>query len=92
MNCLVSEPPLDEEAHKDSWENVEQTISYWVTRLSPLIGSDSIFAGCNRIGTEKGHTFTGSSCVLKLGEEPFVIDYAHKDETKVLVVEMDIKH
>ena len=91
MNWLVSEPPLDAQPAEGMWEEVQDTISYWATRLQPLMGSNVVFAGCNRIGTEKDITFTGSSCIMLLGKHPVVIDYAGKSEEKLLVTEIAIK-
>lgn len=73
MNWLVSE---NEElsATASSWQKVSQTISYFVLRLNPLLGSGCAFVACNRIGTERVRgaasesTFTGSSCLVSLAE------------------------
>ena len=70
MAWLDSEPPLDSADHegrlndsedgKDAeaaasqWEEVRSVISYWVLRLSPLIGSGAAFVCANRIGHEGG--------------------------------------
>lgn len=70
MAWLDSEPPLDSADHegrpndsedgKDAaaaasqWEEVRSVISYWVLRLSPLIGSGAAFVCANRIGREGG--------------------------------------
>lgn len=99
MNWLVSEPP-DENIDSgpdaasrdivDEWEEVKQTLSYWALRMHPMMGSNAVFVGCNRVGTERGTTFTGSSCVMKLGEQPLVIDYASKTGEQVVLTSVDI--
>lgn len=69
MAWLDSEPPMDsaedESRPNDSregekvvaatqWEEVRSVISYWVLRLSPLIGSGAAFICANRVGREGG--------------------------------------
>ena len=99
MNCLVSEPPADNEASlpnkdeehaTDDWENVKETLQYFALRMTPMMGSDAIFVGCNRVGTERGTTFTGSSCIMKLGHQPLVLEYASKTREQVLLTSADI--
>jgi len=64
-----------------------QTLNYWCGRLKPLIGKDVILVGCNRVGTERGSTFTGSSCVLSL-KEPQILAAAPKRGEHVLIYEV----
>lgn len=90
MNWLASEPPLQADAEPSAWEQVKETISYWALRLSPLFGTGAVFAGCNRVGTERGTTFTGSSCVMRLADRPEVVDCATKTKEELLIVEIDI--
>ena len=97
MNWLASEPPSSEDEQKPSieakpneWDAIKQTISYWALRLLPLIGSGAVFAGCNRVGTERGKTFTGSSCVITMGSQPSVLACAGKTEEKRLITEVEI--
>lgn len=95
MNWLVSETPATSVQQPVNpadgyWSEVKDTISYWALRMSPMLGTAAVFAACNRIGTEKGTTFTGSSCVLKLGERPIVVDYAGKTEERLLITEVDV--
>eukprot|EP00834_Sanchytrium_tribonematis_P007920 NODE_805_length_3794_cov_0.257375.p1 type:complete len:269 gc:universal NODE_805_length_3794_cov_0.257375:2918-2112(-) len=70
------------------------TIYYWVDRLRPLIGSESVCLIANRSGIEthyKGKTkFAGSSCILKLNEQPVLHDVATQ-ENQLIYAEMDIK-
>lgn len=101
MNWLVSEPPEDsgEPANNppnnppkpvDEWENVKDTLSYWALRMHPMMGSNAIFVGCNRVGTERGTTFTGSSCIMKLGEHPLVYEHASKTGEQVIMASVDM--
>lgn len=100
MNWLASSPPEEDkhaqdsdtapgghrtELSNDAWEEVSDTLSYWATRLSPLIGTDALFIGCNRVGVEKGTAFTGSSCVMQLSKAPEVLAFAGKREERVLM-------
>lgn len=89
MNWLASENPQSEASSASSsdggWSEVTEVLSYWATRLSPLVGSNTLFVGCNRVGTEKGITFTGSSCVIRMSDRPSVIDYLGKSEEGVLL-------
>ncbi|KAI5476152.1 protein N-terminal amidase [Pseudohyphozyma bogoriensis] len=87
-----------EEAEKveekmDEWDKVRPTVSYWATRMRPLLGSAGTFVACNRTGREGDVAFTGSSCVLALGEPPEVVDHASKRGEKVLraTVSIDIQ-
>lgn len=99
MNWLVSEPPDEADSSPDNgectdgvdeWDDVKQTLSYWALRMHPMMGSNAIFVGCNRVGTERGTTFTGSSCVMKLGQQPLVLDYASKTREQVILTSVDI--
>jgi len=97
MNWLVSEPPdedddLTDKAEEsiDDWEDVKQTLSYFALRMAPMMGSDAIFVGCNRVGTERGTTFTGSSCIMKLGQQPMILEYASKTGEQVLLTSVEI--
>lgn len=74
---------------RDSWSTVQDTLGYWATRLSPLIGSEAVFVACNRVGTERGTKFTGSSCVMRMSETPSVLGFLGKSEEQVLVVEVE---
>ena len=40
--------------------------NYWLERLTPLHGSPVLFVACNRVGTESGRTFAGSSSVISM--------------------------
>lgn len=41
-------------------------MNYWAARLAPLLDRPVILALANRIGTERGTTFAGTSCVIDL--------------------------
>lgn len=91
MNWLDSEADVQEmPEHRDGWAIVQNTLAYWAMRLSPLIGSDAIFIACNRVGTERGTRFTGSSCVMRLSQTPSVLGFLGKFEEQVIVVEVEI--
>lgn len=97
MNWLVSEPPEDddvspnnEEKIIDTWDEVKETLSYFALRMAPMLGSNAIFVGCNRVGTERGTMFTGSSCIMKLGQQPVVLEYASKTKEQVLLSSVEI--
>ncbi|RKP12768.1 carbon-nitrogen hydrolase [Piptocephalis cylindrospora] len=61
-------------------------LSHWFSRLEPLLSGSSespvTFIACNRIGSERGTAFCGTSCILDLvpGEEPVVRALMRKDE------------
>jgi protein N-terminal amidase len=84
MNWLASEPPNEASKGSDEWTDVADTLSYWATRMSPVIGKDTIFLACNRIGTERGTTFTGSSCAMRLARQAAVLAYAGKTDVKLV--------
>ncbi|GAA5958906.1 hypothetical protein JCM8115_000685 [Rhodotorula mucilaginosa] len=106
MAWLDSEPPLDssedESLRDDSgdgkdaaaaasqWEEVRSVISYWVLRLSPLIGSGAAFVCANRVGREGDVVFTGSSCALELSDRPCVIDHAGRRGEKVVIARVSL--
>lgn len=97
MNWLVSEPPDENvtlpnkvEEPVDEWDEVKQTLSYFALRMAPMVGSDAIFVGCNRVGTERGTTFTGSSCIMKLGQRPSVLEYASKSSGEVILTSVEV--
>lgn len=97
MNWLVSDPPDEDDNLTDKveeivndWEDVKQTLSYFALRMAPMVGSDAIFVGCNRVGTERGTTFTGSSCIMKLRQHPIVLEYASKTGEQVLLTSVEI--
>lgn len=94
MNWLASERPLEEggrsEAEADDWKDIAQVLSYWATRLSPLVGSEAVFAGCNRTGREKGIAFTGASCVMRLDKRVSVAAYAGLETETVLLASVNV--
>ncbi|GAA5981655.1 hypothetical protein JCM10908_004551 [Rhodotorula pacifica] len=103
MAWLDSEPPLETDSReKDSresrdgedlasqWEDVRDVISYWVLRLSPLLGSGAAFVCANRVGREGDVVFTGSSCALELSDRPCVIEHAGKRGEKVIIARVSL--
>ncbi|GAA5984371.1 hypothetical protein JCM11641_006198 [Rhodosporidiobolus odoratus] len=92
---LDSEPPLvsdddatAEDGEKGAWGDVMSTLSYWATRLEPLLGSEAGFVCSNRVGREGETVFTGSSCVMRLGASPAVLAYAGKRREKLVVARL----
>jgi len=67
--------------------NTDTTQSYWANRLRPLIKSKCAFVACNRIGTEKGVTFCGGSCVISL-TKPAIQATLTKRQEGVLIYEL----
>ena len=56
------------------------TINYWLKRLTPLIGTRSYFAVCNRTGDEKDAIFCGSSCFIDLKYPSLLGNLGKKDQ------------
>ncbi|KAI9636045.1 uncharacterized protein MKK02DRAFT_24789, partial [Dioszegia hungarica] len=51
-------------------------------------GKEVIFVGCNRVGTEEGTTFIGTSCVMTVSSDPSrieLVDCCTISEERVLV-------
>ena len=63
-----------------------RTPNYWCHRLAPLVGTDTVFVACNRVGREGKTVFCGSSCVLDLNQ-PAVVGLLNKRQSNVLHVE-----
>lgn len=69
-----------------------ETLTYWVTRLEPLIRSENqdeiIVVFCNRTGTEDEATYTGTSAVLGIQDgEVRVYGMLGRGEKSLLVVD-----
>ena len=72
-------------------------VNYWLQRLVPLIGSDSIFVAADRVGKEafsllhkdaKGEvTYCGTSCVIDL-KVPRLLGILNTTQEAVLVVDV----
>ncbi|TNY22683.1 carbon-nitrogen hydrolase [Rhodotorula diobovata] len=97
MSWLDSEPPLEgqggakeAEGGKDKWEEVRDVISYWVVRSMPLLGSGAALVAANRVGREGDTVFTGSSCVVELGDRPAVAQFANKRGEAVILAEVEL--
>ncbi|TGO55253.1 hypothetical protein BCON_0094g00020 [Botryotinia convoluta] len=78
---LANEPDMD-------------TISYWITRLKPIIGASSneeiIIILANRCGTEGEATYAGTSTVLGIKDgEVNVYGILGRGEKKLLIVNTD---
>ncbi|CDH49785.1 carbon-nitrogen hydrolase [Lichtheimia corymbifera JMRC:FSU:9682] len=71
--------------------DVLSTIRYWVQRLLPLvIGDEEVcFVASNRIGTERGVTFAGGSCLINMGNQTLDLKgYLDENEEDVLVIDV----
>ncbi|BGP39909.1 hypothetical protein JCM10450v2_003885 [Rhodotorula kratochvilovae] len=93
MSWLDSEPPLAGEndgEERDDWVEVRDTLSYWVMRCAPLLGSGAALVAANRVGREGETVFTGSSCAVELGDRPAVVQYASKRGEEVLLAEVEL--
>ncbi|POR37045.1 Protein N-terminal amidase [Tolypocladium paradoxum] len=69
-----------------------ETLTYWVTRLEPLIRSDNqdevIVVFCNRTGTEDEATYAGTSAVIGIHDgEVKVYGLLGRGEKELLVVD-----
>lgn len=69
-----------------------QTLSYWITRLEPLIQAETrdeiVVVFCNRRGTEGGMIYAGTSAVLGINEgEVFVYGLLGCGKSELLVVD-----
>eukprot|EP01097_Dermamoeba_algensis_P002033 TRINITY_DN1810_c0_g2_i2.p1 TRINITY_DN1810_c0_g2~~TRINITY_DN1810_c0_g2_i2.p1 ORF type:complete len:298 (+),score=76.07 TRINITY_DN1810_c0_g2_i2:60-953(+) len=62
-----------------------ETASYWVQRLSPLIGSGCVFVAANRVGKERGTLFCGSSTIIHLGKKPAALVLLGKREENCVI-------
>jgi len=69
------------------YDDAYSTQAYWAQRLRPLLYGKTIFVACNRIGTEKGATFCGGSCVISL-KKPSVDAALARRQEGVLVYEL----
>ena len=60
--------PEDDLETKRKPVNFEETVSYWMARLEPLIGARDAtrFVCANRVGVENDIQFTGCSCAIDL--------------------------
>lgn len=83
--------PLDDEAVRNEEPSVESTLTYWVKRLEPLIGREgALFVCADRIGSEWGVTFCGSSCVVDMSTPVRLLGCLSAREEGVLVKEVSL--
>ena len=68
-----------------------EVLQYWLARLAPVIGGDTHFVCANRVGEERGITFVGCSCVMRM-KEPALVGMLGPTEEGVLVAEMEVPH
>lgn len=67
-------------------DNSEDLLNYWVSRLVPLLESEksTYFIAADRIGTERGTSYMGTSCILKLGNRPQLLKSLDKVSENIL--------
>lgn len=58
--------PSDSEDRRFAPINMEETLEYWVVRMSPLLETRVSFLCADRIGSENGVQFCGCSCAINL--------------------------
>ena len=65
-------------------------MTYWLSRLAPLVGAPNAvhFVCANRVGEERGITFTGCSCVMSL-REPRLVGALGATQEGLLLSEVD---
>lgn len=88
-NWLLSpeeETSVPEMTSKQEREDFLEHLTYWMTRLSPMLGRPALFVASNRVGVERGSLFCGKSMVVDLqsGEVLGHLDYR---EESILIVE-----
>ncbi|KAG0182700.1 Carbon-nitrogen hydrolase [Apophysomyces sp. BC1021] len=71
--CSMAWLQSESSAEISDTDRVLETIRYWAARMNPLKNSNSsskhtYFVACNRVGTERGVTFAGGSCVLDFSD------------------------
>lgn len=57
----------------------------------PTAGKEVVFVAANRIGTEEGTTFVGTSCVMTISSVPSrieLVEVCSRSEERVLVAEI----
>ncbi|KAG0073892.1 Carbon-nitrogen hydrolase, partial [Podila epicladia] len=84
----------EERAERESQTLTFETIQYWAMRMNPFYtqakeASETYIAIANRIGTEGGNLFVGSSCVMKLSKKgPELLGALPANEEGLLRVEI----
>ncbi|KAF9900897.1 Carbon-nitrogen hydrolase [Linnemannia zychae] len=88
--------PDEEELERQALELQYETIHYWAVRMSPFYKQakepflETHVAIANRLGTESGAHFVGSSCVIKLTKEgPELMGALPSDKEGILLVDTD---
>lgn len=68
-------------------------LNYWLNRLVPFLKSSPkpvYFIAADRVGSEKGITYSGTSCILKLSSKPALLACLDPDSEKVLNYKLSI--
>jgi protein N-terminal amidase len=66
-----------------------EVLQYWLARLAPVIGGDTHFVCANRVGEERGITFVGCSCVMRM-KEPALVGMLGPTEEGVWGAELEV--
>ena len=92
---LFSSAWLDPNTYKNDKEATMETINYWANRLIPLV-KDTVdqkpcyFVCSNRVGSEAGDNYMGSSCILKLKPGVELVANLSKREQNTLVATLPL--
>ncbi|KAG0266237.1 Carbon-nitrogen hydrolase [Mortierella polycephala] len=86
----------EEDQEREAMEMQYDTVQYWAVRMNPFYkqnqrpSGDAFIVIANRIGTESGNLFVGSSCVLRLSQEgPELVGVLPANKEGILQVEID---
>ncbi|KAK9464323.1 carbon-nitrogen hydrolase [Lipomyces arxii] len=69
---------------------LETTIRYWISRMGPLNGTNSVLVAASRAGIEGNTVYAGSSCVVKLDKPLNIIGMLPKSVEYPLIVDVEI--
>lgn len=80
---------LDPNVYPNDEKATFETLNYWANRLIPIIKDKKDIKPCyfvcsNRVGTELGENYMGSSCIMKLKPEVGVIKNLSRKEQNTI--------
>lgn len=84
----------DSEMFKESEERSFDLLNYWLDRCSPFLNSDNkdcYFLAANRSGIERTIKFAGSSAIIKLSNNPALIDKLSIGEENIIFNSIELK-
>jgi predicted amidohydrolase len=92
---LFSSAWLDPNSYPNDQTATFETINYWANRLIPIIKDTKSKEPCyfvcsNRVGTELGETYMGSSCIMKLRPQVELVANLSKKEQNTIVATLTI--